>query len=182
MPGDPTARPSLRPLVRAFAWIGVVSFGGGRIAYFQDELVVRRRWLGNDEFLEAVALSQVLPGSTIANLAAYIGQRLGGWRGAALAVLCLTLPGAAMTLGLAWLYFAGMPPALSRPIGAGVSAAAVGLAIATLIRLRGGTRSAGGYAVAGLTFLLFGPLHWPIHWVLAVALPPALLLAWADRR
>lgn len=169
-------------MVRAFAWIGLVSFGGGRIAYFQDELVMRRRWLGNDEFLEAVALSQVLPGSTIANLAAYLGERLGSGRGALLAVACLTLPGAAMTLGLAWLYFAGMPAALTRPIGMGVSAAAVGLALATLVRLRAGARGLGGYAVAGLTFLLFGPLHWPIHWVLAAALPPALLLAWAQRR
>ncbi len=180
-PTPPLARPSLRELGRAFGWIGTISFGGGRMAYFQDELVARRRWLTNEEFLEAVALSQLLPGPTIGNLAAYLGQRLGGWRGALLAVACLTLPGGVMTLGLAWLYFGGMPAALTSAVGMGVSAASVGLAIGAVLRLRGGVGGLGGYGLAGFTFVLFGPLHWPIHWVLVAALPPAFVVAWRRR-
>jgi chromate transporter len=173
--------PSLPEFVRAFAWIGAISFGGGRTAYFQDELVTRRRWLTSTEFLESVALSQMMPGPGIGNLSACLGQRLGGWRGALLAVACLTLPGGLMTLGVAWLYFRGLPATLTTAVGMGVSAASVGLALGSVLRLRSGIRDLGGYAIAGLTFLLFGPLHWPIHWVLLATLPPALVLAWRRR-
>jgi len=178
----PGPRPSLVRVVQAFLWIGCVSFGGGRTAYFQDELVVRRRWLTNEEFLEAVALAQLLPGPTVGNLAAYLGQRLAGARGAVLAMACLTVPGGLMILALGWLYFQGMPPTITAPLGRGVSAASVGLAIAAVIRLRGGARDLGAYLIAGLVFGLFGPLHWPIHWVLAATLPPAFGLAWRSRR
>ena len=174
-------RPPLVAVMRAFLWIGFVSYGAGRTAYFQDELVVRRRWLSNAAFLEAVALAQVLPGPTVGNLAAYLGQQLGGWRGALVAVACLTVPGGLMIVALGWLYFGGLPAAIVGPIGQGVSAASVGLAIAAVLRLREGVRNVGGVAVAGLTFLLFGPLHWPIHWVLVASLPPAFALAWRAR-
>ena len=52
-----SGRPSLRELFREFLMIGMTSFGGGRAAYFQDALVKKRRWLNDDEFLEAVAVS-----------------------------------------------------------------------------------------------------------------------------
>jgi chromate transporter len=175
------SRPSLVRILQAFLWIGCASFGGGRTTYFQDELVVRRRWITNEEFLEAVAIAQVLPGPTVGNLAAYLGQRLGGTLAAFLAVACLTVPGGLMILALAWLYFRGMPASVTGPLGRGVSAASAGLAVAAIIRLREGVRGFGGMAVAGLVFCLFGPLHWPIHWVLLATLPPACLLAWRAR-
>ncbi len=180
-PRSSAARPPLRDLLRAFLVIGIVSFGGGRIAYFEDELITKRRWFTDTEFLEAVALSQLMPGPTVGNLAAYLGQRLAGWPGATLAVACLTVPGGLAILALAWLYFGGMPASLTGPIGRAVSAASVGLALAAVLRLRGGAGGVGGVAIAGLTFLLFGPLHWPIHWVLVACLPPAFGHAWRTR-
>lgn len=180
-----TTGPEPRPLARvlwAFLLVGLISFGGGRTAYFQDVLVLRRRWFTNEEFLEAIAISQVLPGPTMGNLAAYLGQRLHGWLGAVVAVTCLTVPGGLMILGLAWVYFHGMPAALATPVGRGVSAASLGLAVASVLRLRGGAGGAAGYAIAALTFVLFGPLGWPIHFVLLAGLPPALVVAWWARR
>jgi chromate transporter len=180
-PGDEVLvvgpRPSLKDSFREFLLIGITSFGGGRTAYFQDALVKRRRWLTDEEFLEAVAVSQILPGPNIGNLAAYLGQRLRGGMGAVVAVLCLTIPGALSILGLAWLYYHGMPASVSEPVGKGVSAASAGLASAAVWRLRKGAGHVPGYAVAGLTFLLFGPLHWPILAVLAVCLPVSLVVA-----
>ncbi len=180
-PRSSAARPPFRDVLRAFLVIGIVSFGGGRIAYFEDELIAKRRWFSHAEFLEAVALSQLMPGPTIGNLAAYLGQRLAGWPGAVLAVACLTVPGGLAILALAWLYFGGMPASLTGPIGRGVSAASVGLAVAAVLRLRGGAGGVAGAAIAGFTFLLFGPLHRPIHWVLVSCLPPAFVLAWRTR-
>jgi chromate transporter len=171
-------RPALAEMLRAFLWIGLASFGGGRAAYFQEALVLRRRWFPVDEFLEALALSQVLPGPVVGNLAAILGYRLRGWAGAALAVACLTLPGAILILALGSLYFHGLPTALVGPVGRGVSAASVGIAVAATVKLRGGVREVPEYAIAALVFVAFGLLHWPIHWALAAGLPPALLLAW----
>ncbi len=170
------ARPSYRDLFREFIVIGATSLGGGRSTYFQDAFVRRRKWLTDEEFLEAVAVSQILPGPNIGNLAAYTGQKLGGARGAALAVLCLTLPGAFAILAVAWLYFNGMPASVTEPVGRGVSAAAVGLAAAAVWRLRGGAGNPWAYAVTALTFILFGPLHWPIVAVLGVMLPVSFVV------
>lgn len=177
-PAVVTVRPSTRDLLREFLLIGCTSFGGGRASYFQEALVRRRRWLSSEEFLEAVAISQVLPGPNIGNLAAYLGQRLMGWRGALLAVLCLTVPGGVSIGLLAWLYFNGMPASVTDPVSAGVSAASAGLAAAAVWRLRAGARDWTGYAVAAFTFTLFGPLGWPILAVLAVSLPLSFVVAW----
>jgi chromate transporter len=176
-----TRRPPLPDFVRAFLLIGATSFGGGRSAYFQDALVTRRKWLTEAQFLEAVAVSQVLPGPNIGNLAAYLGARLHGRLGAFIAVLCLVLPGGLAILALGALYFEGLPASLTGPIGTGVGAAAAGLALAAAIRLRRGIEGASGYLVALATFLLFGPAGWPIHVVLALCLPPSLALAWRRR-
>ncbi|HEY5477695.1 MAG TPA: chromate transporter [Tepidiformaceae bacterium] len=175
-------QPTLFALFKAFLIIGVTSFGGGRAAYFQDALVTRRKWITDEEFLEAVAVSQVLPGPNIGNLSAYLGQRLRGWRGAVIAMLCLTVPGGLAIVAMAWLYFNGMPASITGPVGKGVAAAAAGLAAAAVVRLRGGTGGAGGWAVAGLTFVLFGPLGWPILLVLAVCLPPSFAVAWSRHK
>jgi len=175
-------RPSLWELFKAFLTIGVTSFGGGRSAYFQDALVTRRGWVTEEEFLEAIAVSQVLPGPNIGNLAAYLGQRLRGLPGAVIAVACLIVPGGLAILALAWLYFNGMPASIAEPVGKGVSAAAVGLAMAAVIRLRGGAGGWPGYVIAGFTFILFGPLEWPIFLVLAVAIPPSFAIAWMRAR
>lgn len=177
-----TVRPPLGAVVKAFLVIGLTTFGGGRAAYFQDALVTRRGWLSDEEFLEAVAVSQVLPGPNIGNLSAYLGQRLRGALGALIAVLCLTVPGGLSILALAWLYFNGMPASVTGPLGSGVSAASAGIAAATVIRLRGGARGPDGFAVAGLTFLLFGVVGWPIHIVLLVCLPPSFALSWRRAR
>lgn len=176
-PSEARPRPSLRETFREFLLIGLTSFGGGRSAYFQDAFVKRRKWVTEDEFLEAIAVSQILPGPNIGNLAAYLGQRLRGGQGAIIAVLCLTLPGAISILALAWLYFNGMPASVSEPIGRGVSAAAAGLSAAAVWRLRGGAGNWPGYAIVAITFVLFGLLHWSIFLVLALVLPLSFIAA-----
>jgi chromate transporter len=176
-PTSERPRPSFRETFREFLLIGLTSFGGGRSAYFQDAFVRKRKWVTQDEFLEAVAVSQILPGPNIGNLAAYLGQRLRGGMGAIVAVLCLTVPGAISILALAWLYFNGMPASVSEPIGRGVSAAAAGLSAAAVWRLRGGAGNLPGYAIVALTFVLFGLLHWSIFLVLPIVLPLSFVAA-----
>src|SRR5262245_61995632 len=79
-------------LFRVFAWTGLTSLGGGRSAYLYEALVLGRRWVRNDEFVQDLTLSQLLPGPNFTNLAVALGMRLGGWWGAAWGAVALILP------------------------------------------------------------------------------------------
>ena len=52
-----------------FAQIGLTSFGGGLSAWIYQEVVVRRGWLREGEFIAGLTLAQVLPGPNVINIA-----------------------------------------------------------------------------------------------------------------
>lgn len=93
---QPAAAPAVpaspADLFISFTWLALQGFGGV-VAIVQREVVERKQWLTQDEFLEDWAVAQVLPGPNVANLAMMIGGRYFGLRGA-LAALggLLTLP------------------------------------------------------------------------------------------
>ena len=72
-----------------FFKVGTFTIGGGyaMIPLIQREVVERRRWLSEEEMLDVIALSQTMLGILATNIAALVGQRLRGTRGALLAVL-----------------------------------------------------------------------------------------------
>jgi len=125
----------LSRLARVFAWIGLTSVGGGRFAFFYDALVVRRRWVRTEEFVQDLTLSQIVPGPTFSNIAVALGFRLGGWRGALWGGVALVVPGALILLALAVLYFQGGVVPSSGGVMRGMSAAVVGLVFAATSRV-----------------------------------------------
>ncbi|MBI1846727.1 MAG: chromate transporter [Candidatus Rokubacteria bacterium] len=154
------ARPSLGALTRLFAWIGLTSVGGGRSAYFYDALVVQRRWLRGDDFVQDLTMSQLLPGPSTANLSVAVGVRLGGPLGAACAVFSMVLPGAIILFLLTLAYFGGTIGADARPVLRGMSAGVVGLMFVTAWRMtRSSIRDARSAIIALGMFLAVGPLH-----------------------
>src|SRR3981081_461388 len=72
----------------SFLKIGLTGFGGGLavIAQIRALAVYKRRWFTDHEFAEAFALAQSLPGTNAGNVVTYIGLRLSGWPGAAVAM------------------------------------------------------------------------------------------------
>jgi chromate transporter len=172
-------RVRLISLIREFTWTGLVSLGGGRSAYFYDVMVSRRGWVTSEEFVQDLTLSQILPGSNVANLAVALGYRLAGWWGAAWGLLSVVLPGAVILLILATIYFAsGLAPAGGRLLH-GMSAAVVGLIVLTTSRLARSTlRSRPGVLVAAVTFLAVGPLRMSTVLVIAVM---AVVSGWLHR-
>jgi chromate transporter len=168
---------SLSRLIRAFAWTGLTSLGGGRSAYFHDQVVVRRPWLTNQEFAQDFTLSQILPGPNFSNLGVVIGYRLAGGRGATAAALALLLPGALALLALTIVYFKlGLTPD-ARPFLRGMGAAVVGLVAMACARLALGViRTPAAAAVALITFAAVGPLHVNTGLAILLALGVALLL------
>lgn len=97
---------TLGGLFLSFLKIGLVGFGGGVAVLAQIRaLTVRKRfWLTDSEFAEALALAQSLPGTSAGNSVTYIGLRLRGWRGAAVALTGFILPSMLMMVGLAIVY------------------------------------------------------------------------------
>lgn len=90
----------------SFLQVGTTGFGGGLavIAQLRTLALQKRRWFTEHEFAEGLALAQSLPGSMANNVAAYVGLRLRGWRGAAVAVAGLILPSMLLMIVLAILY------------------------------------------------------------------------------
>lgn len=90
----------------SFLQVGFTGFGGGLavVAQLRALALQKRRWFTEHEFAEGLALAQSLPGSMANNVAAYVGLRLRGWRGAAVAVAGLVLPSMLLMILLAILY------------------------------------------------------------------------------
>ena len=97
---------ALRELALLFLRLGVTAFGGpaAHIAMMRDEVVDRRRWLTDREFLDLVAATNLIPGPNSTELATHLGYRRGGLAGLALAGVCFILPAALVVAGIAWAY------------------------------------------------------------------------------
>src|SRR5262249_41127626 len=89
-----------------FLKLGFIAFGGpaAHIALMRDEVVKRRRWVSEQEFLDLLGASNLIPGPTSTELAIYLGYARAGWRGLVLAGGLLILPAALLTLAIAWAY------------------------------------------------------------------------------
>jgi chromate transporter len=130
-------RPSLRAIFLVFLKMGAFAFGGvySMLSFFQRELVDRRNWLSQEQFVEAVAIGQVTPGPPIINTGIFVGYRLRGAAGAVAATAGQVLPGFLLVLVLAYLYTEFKTiPALGSSLR-GVGAAVVGLLASVVLKM-----------------------------------------------
>ena len=95
-----------REAIRYWLKLGFVSFGGpaGQISLMHQELVERRRWIGERRFLHALNYTMVLPGPEAQQLATYIGWLLHGTWGGLVAGSLFVLPSLLMLMTLAYIY------------------------------------------------------------------------------
>src|SRR5436190_7643364 len=91
---DLEARAPLGALLLYFLKLGTFGFGGpiALAGYMQRELVDRRRWFSQEEFLEGLALAQLSPGPLAAKLSMYLGLLAGGYTGAILVAFAFISP------------------------------------------------------------------------------------------
>jgi chromate transporter len=131
------AAPDFPALLRVFARIGCLSFGGpaGQVALMHKELVEERAWVEEGQFLRALNFCHLLPGPEAQQLAIYIGWKLHGLRGGLAAGMLFVLPGAAVILALSILYvFAATLPWFGA-LFLGVKAAVLALVVQALLRI-----------------------------------------------
>lgn len=179
MPGRPQ---SLTQLFLAFTRLALQGFGGV-LAVAQRELVERLGWLSKEEFVETLAIAQVLPGPNVVNLSMMIGDRFFGLRGAVVALAGMLLAPAVVVLALAAAYgeLARHPVAVNALRGMG--AVAAGLILATGIKLLPALKSSPlgrplALGLALLAFVAIGLLRWPLLGVLALLGGVGMLIAW----
>lgn len=179
--GEPPGRPSLAALFISFASIGMMSVGGGLSAWTRLEVVQKRAWLDDKQFLSGYALSQLVPGATNVNLAVFIGTQM---RGTAGALACLfglvTLPVViVLLLGALYLHSQGNAGDawVSAALG-GMGAVAIGLNLGTGVRLaQRNIRGLIPIAVTAVVTLSIGVFGFALVHVLLVMMPVSLLLA-----
>ena len=87
-------------LFLAFARIGLFAFGGGfaTLPLIEREIVTGLQWFSHSEFLELIAISELTPGPIAINAATFVGYKLGGVWGSAVATIGVCLPSATLIL------------------------------------------------------------------------------------
>ena len=128
---------SLLTLGQIFLCIGATAFGGlgAALALVERELVTKRQWLTTADVTEALTYTKLLPGSTVVQVVSYLGYKLGGWSGSAVATSAFVFPSAVMMLVLAAVYVTATTVPAMRPAINGLTAAVVGILLATTYRL-----------------------------------------------
>jgi chromate transporter len=96
----------LMEVTRLFLKLGLTAFGGpaAHIAMYRDETVTRRGWLSDQEFLDLLGVTNLIPGPNSTEMAIHLGLVRAGWAGLVAAGVCFILPAALITTGLAWMY------------------------------------------------------------------------------
>ncbi len=182
-PSPTPHRPSLLELFGAFVVVSLSGFGGA-LPWARRKIVEQKCWMSAEEFNEAFALSQFLPGPNVVNFSVVFGARFGGARGAAVALAGLMGPPLMIVMVLAILYARfGDLEMLSR-ILAGITAAAVGLLIAVVAKMAAPLfvkRWNSGPVIAILAFIGVAIMQWPLPWVFVGLAPVSVAFAWFKR-
>src|SRR6476469_4214962 len=128
---SPSATPSRGEIVKEWGRIGCIGFGGppAHIALLRDLCVERRGWLTDNEFEDAIAATNLLPGPGSTQLSIYCAWKLRGVAGALTGGLSFIVPGLVAIIALSALFLAASPPAWILGAGAGAGAAVAAVAV-----------------------------------------------------
>jgi chromate transporter len=161
---------SLTDLFVSFAVLALQGFGGV-LAVAQNELVEKKRWMTQEEFIEEWAVAQIMPGANIVNLSLVVGGRYFGLPGAMASIAGLLIIPLVIVLLLsaAYAHYSSHPAVFGSLRGMG--AVAAGLIIATGIKLSSSLKSSPlgislCIVVGGICFVGIALLRWPLAFVL----------------
>lgn len=178
---------SPKELFWVFTFIAIQGFGGV-MTIIQREMVEKRKWFTQEQFVQDWAVAQILPGPNVMNVALVLGNRFFGWRGAlAAAAGLLAFPLILIiALSIGYRHVADIPSVAGALRGLGLATA--GMIAATAAKMLIGLKNHpfsqwGAGLVAVLAFLAVAAFKVPlIYVVLALGLPSCLLLAFMLKR
>ena len=96
----------LRELIHVFGLLGVIGFGGpaAHLALMRREVVERRGWITDQQMVDLIGITNLIPGPNSTEMAMHVGRLRAGGAGLVTAGLAFIVPAAAIVLGLAWAY------------------------------------------------------------------------------
>ncbi|HRK17423.1 MAG TPA: chromate efflux transporter [Hyphomicrobiaceae bacterium] len=166
------AKPSLAETVNTFGRIGLLSFGGpaAQMALLHRVLVDEKRWLTEQQYLNALSFCMLLPGPEAMQLATYSGWLARGTLGGLIAGLLFVLPGAICILALSALYAAWGNVPFVEALFFGIKAAVIVIVVEALLRIaRRALKARAHWIVAALSFVAIFVFSVPFPLLIAVA-------------
>jgi chromate transporter len=183
--GAELARPrpqSRSDLFFSFTLLALQGFGGV-LPVVQREMVDRKRWMTQEEFLEDWAVAQIMPGPNVVNLALMIGGREFGFGGALAALAGLLALPLVLVLALAVLHDSFIDNPMVAGALRGMAAVSAGLIAAASLKMastlgRGPIPLGWSVGIILTGFVLVALLHWPLLTVLLGLGGLGCLVAW----
>ena len=133
----PTHRSRLKEIAAVMFRLGLISFGGpaAQLALMHEELIRRRKWVTEQEYLDLLGASGLIPGPTSTETAIHLGMTRGGVLGLWIAGLCFITPAVLITGAFAWAYatYGALPAA--HGLLRGIKPAVVAIILAALLQL-----------------------------------------------
>ncbi|MBM4275619.1 MAG: chromate efflux transporter [Deltaproteobacteria bacterium] len=125
--------PNLQDIARVFLHLGASAFGGlAMLEPIRRRVVDGQAWLSQRDFLDGLALCQMVPGATVVQMAAYVGYRLRGAAGGLTAAAAFILPAFFLMGGLSLLYFHYGELAWVKSASRGLNAVVIALLLQSL--------------------------------------------------
>ena len=158
--------PRFGEALRLWLKIGCIGFGGpsGQIAILHREVVEKRAWVAEEEFVRALRFCMLLPGPEAQQLATWIGWRLHGIRGGIASGTLFLLPSVLLLWGLSLLYVTGRDvPAISG-FFSGVKPAVTALVLTAVLRIGKRTLTSPALTAGALVSLglFLGGISYPL--------------------
>jgi len=168
-------------LWQLFVVLGLTSFGGGLSGWMYRELVERRKWFSEEEFLGSLAIAQAMPGVNVINLSMWVAFRLRGSLGAVVGFCAMVFPPLCVIIPMSLAYAVLGKYALVHHALAGVAAAALAITLNMGQRVTtAASRDAVSILVVAATFVGVGILRFPMLDVVLAITP--LSLGWSFYR
>src|SRR5215469_9478625 len=97
---------ALREIAVSCLKLGTIGFGGiaGMVATIENEMVIRRKWLDQQHFMDALSASYILPGPNAVEVVMHCGKERGGRMGLVVAGFCYILPATLICLLFGYMY------------------------------------------------------------------------------
>src|SRR5512138_1622537 len=129
--------PTMRQFLLYFLRLGTFGFGGpiALAGYMQKDLVEERRWISKQDYVEGLALAQLMPGPLAAQLAIYLGWIRARVLGASLVAFCFVFPSWVMVLALSLLYVRYGGLAWMQGAFYGIGAAVIAIVARSAVKL-----------------------------------------------
>lgn len=149
-------RVSIKEIILLFLKLGIIGFGGpaAHIAMMQNEVVVKRKWMSDQHFLDLLGATNLIPGPNSTEMAIHIGYDKAGWKGLLAAGLCFIFPAVLITGIFAYLYHQyGQLPQV-QPFIYGINPAIIAVIIGAVYPLAKKSIKSTFLALVGMAVLL----------------------------